>query len=155
MKILVAEDEAEIAKSYKLVLEKRKHQVTLTIDGEECINAYKERLSSGQSQNPFDLVLLDYKMPKKGGFEVAKEILSLRPGQRILVASASSPEALLESLQELHSGIGIIQKPFQLKDLIYLIEYYSPNPVVEDQASSIDPVPLMGTGRRSQEGESR
>jgi DNA-binding response OmpR family regulator len=149
LKILVAEDEAEIAKSYKLVLEKRKHEVTLTLDGEECIKAYKERLSSGKSQNPFDLVLLDYKMPKKGGFEVAKEILSLRSSQRILVASASSPETLVESLHALHSGIGIIQKPFQLKDLIYLVEYYSPDP----QNESLDDIPLTSVIKSSQERE--
>jgi CheY-like chemotaxis protein len=38
--------------------------------------------------SPFDVVVLDYKMPSKDGMEVAKEILQINPYQRIIFASA-------------------------------------------------------------------
>jgi CheY-like chemotaxis protein len=43
---------------------------------------------------PFDAVVLDYRMPKKDGLEVAKEILKMYPEQRIIFASAYIKESL-------------------------------------------------------------
>ncbi len=40
--ILLAEDNEYTAKQYKLALEKKGHQVTLTKDGVECIDLYKD-----------------------------------------------------------------------------------------------------------------
>jgi CheY-like chemotaxis protein len=42
------------------------------------------------SSSPFDVVVLDYRMPKKDGTEVAKEILDLNPNQRIIFESQSN-----------------------------------------------------------------
>lgn len=80
MNILIAEDEKDIALLYKKVLEARNHQVTVTSNGEDCLKSYhdvfQEMISSDtrsmQRQLPFDVVLLDYKMPQINGMEVAK-----------------------------------------------------------------------------------
>ena len=37
---------------------------------------------------PYDLVVLDYKIPKINAIEVGKEILAVSPSQRIIFASA-------------------------------------------------------------------
>ena len=48
----------------------------------------KAQGSPPSTTSPFDVVVLDYKMPGKDGMEVAKEILTINPDQRIIFASA-------------------------------------------------------------------
>lgn len=125
MKILVGEDEFEIANSYRLILAKRNHSVVLTANGEECKETYMNEFSSGactEDSIPFDLVILDLKMPKRDGLEVARDILEICSEQRIVIASASPPEKITQYLQDSSWKVQVIQKPFQLRDLIDLIE---------------------------------
>src|SRR5437660_12858715 len=99
MMIMVAEDERDIRRTYKAELEDRHHEVVLSEDGKHCLDIYKrefrdqanyhnnnfiqaERSSvqsspSSQYHSPFDVVILDYRMPKLNGLDVAKEILML------------------------------------------------------------------------------
>lgn len=139
MKILVAEDECNIATQYKLALEANGHQVQLTENGEECLNEYhiamrhekvmrafknpeKKPHSGGDVPSPFDAVVLDYRMPKKDGMEVAKEILELCPNQRIIFASAYVLETLQESVKNLRQVVELLQKPFAIDALVETIE---------------------------------
>lgn len=137
MKILVAEDECNIAMQYKLALEANGHEVRLTENGEDCLKAYRVALrykktraqrkpekSSGSENTPvaFDVVVLDYRMPKKDGMEVAKEILELCPNQRIIFASAYVLETLTESVKNLRQVVELLQKPFEIDTLVDAIE---------------------------------
>lgn len=138
MKILVAEDESNIATLYKVSLEANGHQVQLTDNGEDCVKAYhiemrhqkiarafQSRLNETSNSNislPFEVVVLDYRMPKKDGLEVAKEILDLCPNQRIIFASAYVLETLKESVKNLRQVVELLQKPFEIDDLVDTIE---------------------------------
>jgi CheY-like chemotaxis protein len=131
MNILLAEDEIDIASIYKETLESRNHRVTITSGGEDCLkayhNAFQEMISSQPEtmtrfQLPFDIVLLDYKMPQINGLEVAKEILAVNSHQRIIFASAFVIETLEISIKELKRAVELIQKPFTLMKLIDIIE---------------------------------
>jgi CheY-like chemotaxis protein len=44
MQVLIAEDDLDIATLYKKALEKRKHDVTITSNGEECLKKYLDTL---------------------------------------------------------------------------------------------------------------
>src|SRR6185436_18607758 len=97
MKILIAEDEEAISMQYQIMLEERGHETTVTNNGEECMTAYRSALGStsasdddqmGEFYPPFDIVILDYRMPKKDGLAAAIEIFELCPSQRIMFASA-------------------------------------------------------------------
>jgi CheY-like chemotaxis protein len=132
MNILIAEDEKDIALLYKKALEVRNHRVTVTPNGEDCLKTYhdvfQEMISSGMTlmkhfQLPFDVVLLDYKMPQINGLEVAKEILAVNSHQRIIFASAYVKESLEDSMKQLKRGVELIQKPFTMMKLIDTIEY--------------------------------
>lgn len=72
--------------------------------------------------SPFDVVVLDYKMPGKDGMEVAREILDLNPDQRIIFASAYVQETLENSVKQLKRVVELLQKPFEIQALIDTIE---------------------------------
>ena len=131
MNILIAEDEKDIALLYKKVLEARNHNVTVTSNGEDCLKCYhdvfQEMISSHKRsvqslQVPFDVVLLDYKMPQIDGMEVAKEILAVNSHQRIIFASAHVKETLEDSIKQLKQVVELMQKPFTVNNLIDTIE---------------------------------
>lgn len=130
MKILIAEDEPDTARQYQIALEEKKHDVVITENGEECLKIYHEELkrstsktnNATQSTLPFDVVVLDYRMPKKNGMEVAKEILVINPKQRIIFASAYVKETLANSVKELRHVVELMQKPFELDTLVDTIE---------------------------------
>jgi CheY-like chemotaxis protein len=130
MKILIAEDDTDTSRSYKRVLEQRQHVVKIAVNGKECLDIYHEELRkitstvNGITEHilPFDVVLLDYKMPDINGMEVAKEILTVSPHQRIIFASAYVKETLLESVKQLNQVVELLQKPFGSKILIDQIE---------------------------------
>lgn len=50
MRILIAEDELDISTLYKKALEKNKHQVVITSNGEECLKNYRTTLKNKASK---------------------------------------------------------------------------------------------------------
>jgi len=120
LKILVAEDEPEILRIYKLLLGEKGYQVIATEDGKECLDAYKTELNKTMNGNiPFNLVILDYRMPEKNGIEVAKEILALCPGQELLMITAYKGQ--LELQDQVLQKMQIIEKPFDVDELLSII----------------------------------
>ena len=125
MKILISEDEHNILTPYKLILESRGHQVFTAEDGMICMQIYKEeleKLSKDSKINPFDVVLLDYRMPKKDGLQVAKEIFDLVINQRIVFVSAYVKTILIDSSNKLPNIVEMLQKPFELDVLVEVVE---------------------------------
>ena len=142
MRILIAEDESDISHTYRAALESRNHDVNIANDGISCLKIYREELanrrltSSNKSTkynnnaqsspalttSPFDVVVLDYKMPCKDGMEVAKEILTINPDQRIIFASAYVKETLENSVKELKRVVELLQKPFEIQAFIDTVE---------------------------------
>jgi CheY-like chemotaxis protein len=128
LQILIADDDADAAELYRAALEARGHTVTLTFDGRECVDIYKDtvqRLASNKHSadvGPYDAVILDYKMPRIDGLEAAKEIMRINPRQRIIFASGYVKESLMESVKELKRVVELIQKPFEPDVLIELVE---------------------------------
>jgi CheY-like chemotaxis protein len=146
MRILIAEDEQVISMQYCLVLEERGHEVTVTNDGEECMKVYRTALGlpNGYTNNeekndkhlasqeaeqysltshpPFDIVILDYRMPNKDGLAAAIEILELCPSQRIMFASAYTAETLVAAVKNLHKVVELLHKPFELEYFVDAVE---------------------------------
>ena len=50
MRILIAEDDLDISTLYKKALEKNKHQVVITSNGEDCLNNYRTTLENRVSK---------------------------------------------------------------------------------------------------------
>jgi CheY-like chemotaxis protein len=79
------------------------------------------------SQQPIDLVLLDVVMPETDGVELAEQILSHRPGQRIIFMSAYPAEVLAEhGLQDLE--VLFLAKPYTMEELRAKVRRAMENP---------------------------
>lgn len=123
LRILSGEDNEFAALQYRKIFEKNQHSITVTRDGEECVSKYKKALENcSADSHPFDVVLLDFVMPKKNGVRVAKEILDLRPHQKIIFASAFGNGILDDASTIIKDSIEILQKPFSLEFLVKKIE---------------------------------
>jgi CheY-like chemotaxis protein len=131
VKILIAEDDRDIALVYRVALQNRNHHVVITDNGEDCLTIYRKELKNFISrmgsldknkQHVFDVVILDYKMPRLNGIEVAKEIIRINPRQRIIIVSAYVKETFFRSVKQLGHHVELVQKPFDIDTLIDRIE---------------------------------
>jgi two-component system, cell cycle response regulator CpdR len=121
--ILAAEDNQFAGLQYKKIFEKHQHSITIARDGEECVELYKKKLEESRNgSEPFNVVLLDFIMPKKNGVRVAKDILELRPHQKIIFVSAFGNGVLDDATAILKDSVEIIQKPFSLEFLVKKLE---------------------------------
>ena len=107
-KILVVEDDANIAELLELYLEKEGFDVTLAPDGGKGIMAFEEK-------NP-ELVLLDVMMPVLDGWGVLREIRS-KSKTPVIMLTAKGETA--DKISGLDMGADdYIVKPFEIKEVI-------------------------------------
>lgn len=121
MKVLLVEDEIDLSDEIKLFLERNNHTIITETTGELGLEAYLSKLNN-ESKPPFDIVILDYQLPGVNGMQVAVNILTKCPEQRILFASAYVEDTLRESIKNLKQIVELLQKPFSLEMLLKIIE---------------------------------
>ena len=109
MRILVAEDEIDLAEALKMMLEMQKYSVEMVHDGEDAL-FYAE-------STPYDLILLDVMMPKKNGIEVVRELRSNGIHTPVLMLTAKSQ--LEDKVTGLEEGADdYLTKPFEGAELL-------------------------------------
>ena len=107
-RVLVCDDEEIIRKAVRLVLE-QDYALTFARDGEEALEQFQ--------QQPFDLILLDIKMPGKTGLEVLKELMAVQPPPRVLMLTAyQSLEVAQRALE--FGALDYVTKPFEREVLL-------------------------------------
>ncbi len=125
MKILVAEDSRSVALVYKKTLEKRGHMVIITENGLKCLYQYtddfKLRGDDKKKTSLYDLVILDHKMPRMAGTDVAKEIIEMNPKQRILFVTGHVKD-MMKGVRKIGEKIELMQKPFRISAMISQVE---------------------------------
>jgi two-component system cell cycle response regulator CpdR len=125
LKILVAEDSPSIAMLYKKSLEKRGHMVVVTDNGLKCLyqysDDYKARGDDSKKTSFYDLVILDHKMPRMQGTDVAKEIIDMNPKQRILFVTGHVDD-MMKQVHKIGEKIELMQKPFPVNTMIRQVE---------------------------------
>ncbi len=109
MRILIVEDEFNLADAIKSRLEKEKYEVDISSDGEEGLyNALS---------NIYDLIILDVMLPITNGFEILKEIKKNNIESKVIMLTAKSE--LDDKLNGLNGGADdYITKPFHMDELI-------------------------------------
>ncbi|GBE05823.1 blue-light-activated protein [bacterium BMS3Abin10] len=109
--ILVAEDQANVRKSIKTVLEEFGYGVIEAVDGKDALEKFS------RNRDRVQLVLLDVVMPGKNGKQAFAEIKKIRPDTKALFLSGYSLDDLHEKgIYE--EGIKLLQKPVSPQDLL-------------------------------------
>ncbi len=108
-RILVVEDEPDIARGLRDALEFEQFEVTTTGRGREGIKSLRERGA--------DLVILDLMLPDINGFTVCEEIRQSHPIVPIIMLTARSQET--DKIRGLEAGADdYVTKPFSIGELV-------------------------------------
>ena len=116
MRILIAEDEVELAKGLKFLLEKNKFTVDVVHDGEEALTYFGGRA--------YDVVVLDIMMPKVNGMDVLREIRGTGSGVPVLMLTAKAE--VEDRVAGLEAGADdYLPKPFASPEFIARVKALS------------------------------
>ncbi len=107
-KILVVEDEKDLAKLIAEWLNREHHLVEIVTDGSAALLELKN--------NTYDVIVLDWMLPELSGIEICKRYRALGGNAAIIMLTAK--QGLDEKEIGFESGVDdYLTKPFQLKEL--------------------------------------
>ena len=119
MKVLVIEDDPTVGQFVKRGLEEQRWTVDLIADGEEG-----ERLAQSQ---PYDLVILDMRLPGRSGLDVLRNLRAKGFERPVLVLTAQ--DAVDAKVQTLRAGADdYVTKPFAFEELLARVEALARRP---------------------------
>lgn len=109
MKVLIAEDDPNIRRGLKDVLDAEGYDVIEAADGREAITRF-------EADAP-DFALLDIMMPELNGYDVCRAMQKARPEMPVIFISAKSEE--IDRVLGLELGADdFISKPFGLREVV-------------------------------------
>ena len=120
LRILLAEDNLVNQNIVSKILTKFKQNVDIANDGVEAVELYHRSLAEGQ---PYDLILMDIRMPEMDGVEATKKIIresSIKPPPIVALTAntyhSDQKKCLDAGMQE------VISKPFKISRLKEILE---------------------------------
>jgi DNA-binding response OmpR family regulator len=113
MLILVAEDDELILKTVEFKLKKEGHEVMLTRNGKDAIDAIKVL--------DFDLVITDIMMPFASGIEILSALRSIGKDTPVIVLSSLGQEEVVTEAFDMGAADFMV-KPFSPNELMLRIK---------------------------------
>lgn len=110
LRALVVDDQEEVQKITEAYLKAFGMSTQSASSGREALEMLSEALAIGQ---PFELVLLDWKMPEMDGIETLEELNQLLPAEarpKVLFMTAYGREELLQQMEHIQVA-GLLLKP--------------------------------------------
>ena len=108
-KILLSEDEKDLAKALSTILKYSNYDVTVTHNGQEAVNKTRE--------DSYDLIIMDVMMPVMNGIDALKEMRKNGIKTPIIMLTAKSQ--INDKVEGLDSGANdYLTKPFETKELL-------------------------------------
>lgn len=109
MKILIIEDEYNLADAISSMLKSQKYSVEIKTDGEVGL---EEALT-----DIYDLIILDVMLPHKNGFEILKELRNEKINSKILMLTAKN--TIDDKMIGFNNGADdYLTKPFHMEELM-------------------------------------
>lgn len=136
-RILVAEDSPITHELLKLLLTQRGHEVDITTDGREALQALQSK--------QYDVALLDFHLPEMSGLDVAMALRKDPHGLKLprLVVITADVEGLLAHGEECESFDNIIPKPLDIYRVGELIEEQARIADEEKAEAAQEPAPVL------------
>jgi DNA-binding response OmpR family regulator len=126
--ILVIDDKSELLHLMRRVLEDEDYQVSILQDGRDAFTQVKAQLP--------DLLILDLKLGDVSGQDVLKQLKqdAVTAEIPVIVYTAAVLEAeevtgLVNSDPARYLSVRVVQKPFELEDLLVLVENLLSKPI--------------------------
>ena len=120
-RVLIIDDDCDHAESIADILVSQGHDTELAFTGQDGVAKFRK--------SDFDIVLLDFKLPDTNGLEVFIELRKIRPRAKAILMTGFSLEQVIE--QAIDKGVlGVLHKPFELKQFMELIEQVKPHSTV-------------------------
>ena len=115
MKVLLVDDSNAIAMAVGQMLKDAGHDVVRAVDGEDAVNIVEQ-------DNNFDVVLLDWNMPKMDGLEFLEYNLTNKTltCPIVMMTTENKPDKIIKALEK--GAKEYIMKPFTQDILISKIE---------------------------------
>jgi DNA-binding NtrC family response regulator len=111
--ILLVDDNEEFLDSTKDVLEDEGYEVFTAKNGEDAFRMVRER--------PFEVILMDIKMPGSSGVETFIEMKSINPAVKVIMVTAYSIESLIRQALE-EGAYAVFKKPLNMSMLLKEID---------------------------------
>jgi DNA-binding NtrC family response regulator len=108
--VLFVDDEPEIVKLGRRMLERLGYQVTTARGGDDTLRLLRE------SPNSFDVLISDQTMPNTTGLAIAERVRQIRKDLPVILMTGYSDTITAERLEELQIS-GMIMKPLAGKKL--------------------------------------
>ncbi|WP_243372797.1 response regulator [Geotalea sp. SG265] len=112
-KILIVDDEPDIALILKLQLEDAGYRTVIARDGVEGLAAI--------AREKFSLVLLDIKMPRIDGLQMLERVQHLHPEVAVVMMTAHGSEDIAVEAMK-NGALDYIAKPFSTEDVLQKVE---------------------------------
>lgn len=127
-KILVVDDEKDLAMGLTKLLCGLGYDATCVFDGQAAVKELKT--------NPPQLMILDLRMPKMDGIEVLEELKDLNKRVKVLILTAYGN--IDTAVQSVKMGVAhYLQKPFKHHELIALVQKEIGVPQTEDEEKNL------------------
>ena len=109
MKILIIEDEYNLADAISSMLKSKKYNVEIKTDGEEGLD---EALT-----DIYDLIILDVMLPHMNGFEILRELKKNNINSKVLMLTAKN--TIDDKMEGFNGGADdYLTKPFHMEELL-------------------------------------
>jgi two-component system response regulator AtoC len=128
MKILVVDDEEIQRELLRGFLEKQGYDVTAAADGHEALNIF--------SRLPFQLVLLDHRMPGMSGDQVLMKIKEINPLVRSIMITAFGSVDTAVTVMKLGAD-DFLEKPVDLSSLLEKIQRIEQTVMIDEEAANV------------------
>jgi len=144
-KVLIVDDERSIRHTLRDILEFEKYEVDEASDGMEALVKIK--------QNPYDVIILDIKMPKMDGMDALDKIQEIaRETPVVMISGHASIDTAVEAVKK--GAFDFISKPPDLNRLLITLrnamdksELITERKVLQTKVSNTRFQPIVGTSK--------
>jgi DNA-binding response OmpR family regulator len=112
-RVLVVDDNRDLGKLTSEILKERGFRVNIAFDGVSALARIK--------QEPYDLMILDYRLPGISGLTVLEKTQQIRPNLKTIMVSAFGNESTRARAREL-GAYAFLDKPFNIDGLVKVVK---------------------------------